>query len=405
MFNFFRSIVFKAFSKLNYGTLEIIEKYKNPVAKKIFGNKNSYPLAATIEVHNPEFYKRAVFGGEIGFGESYVDKLWSSPDLEILMLLLTLNKDTLIRSYNILESFSPYALKNYLERLATTRNTIDNCRKQVSFSYDLGDDFYELTLGTTVLYSCAIWNKQTNTLDEAQKNKSEILATKLNVKPNHHVLDIGHGWGYMANYLKTTRNCNVTGISLSKNQVEYCKNKYPDINFIYEDYRQHQGQYDRIISVGMVEHVGIDYLPVYFKKISSLLKPGGRAVVQSITVRELNCPENNKKRTATFAFKYSMPNVVLPTSKLLCNEIYNTKEMQVLHLEDFGPHYARTSHHWRKNLLEHKEKIIAKYSEKLLRIYDYTWAFISAGFTNGTGGLVQIIIEKKPLDSNNDVFI
>jgi len=248
-------------------------------------------------------------------------------------------------------------------------------------------------LGPTMLYTCAIWNTPDETLDKAQENKLNILIDKLNMKDGDSVIDIGCGWGTLCNTIKKRYpKSRVVGIAYAKEQINVCRQKYPDCEFIYGDYRElpahfAPGTFDRIVSVGMMEHIGEKYLPVFMDIVYSLLKTGGRTVLHTMT-------KYDTVNGRSFSHKHIMPNVELPRTNEIIKVANTFHNLRTIHVENFGPMYAKTAHFWRENIFKNKDLIIANYGIELLRSYDYCWCWFASAFACGECGLTQYTMEK-----------
>lgn len=364
-----------------------------------------------IVVNSDRFFSRAIKYGEIGLCESYIEGEWSSTNICDVMLVFFLN----VRNFFLTFATpfeNPFLLLSALEQkifpsYKPLSCSIEDSKKGMSISYDIGNSFYEKGLDKTRTYSCAIFKDENSSLDEAQQHKLDIIIKKLNLKPEHKVLDIGSGWGGLLNEIYQRYRCEVTGIALAKEQIDYCRENYKFGKFEYLDYRDlsDSEHYDRIVSIGMIEHVGYENLLTYMNKIATALKPNGRALIHSMIKGPLfdrkvkpgiTLPNSNGK--------YSMVVGYLPYDYDMTDAILNTKQLRVIHQEKFGVHYGKTFRLWKDNLLKNSEYIKQNYSERLLSQYDYLCAMMSSAFTTGFMDVVQIVVEKSPVTHSSSVY-
>lgn len=365
-------------------------------AKRAFVGKvdaaGTFSRAADMQILSWSAIKRIAKSGAIGLGESYMDGDWDSTNLTFLLCVLAANMEEF-------ESKLP-SLKRYriLEKLQhfTRRNTKKGSRKNIAYHYDLGNDFYSLWLDQTMSYSSAIFDPKTINLEEAQKRKYQRLANEVGIEPGDTVLEIGCGWGGFAEYAVTELNCKVDCITLSKEQLLHAETRLKNIpegvnaQFRLIDYRDVTGSYDRIISIEMLEAVGEDFWPSYFSKIQSLLKPGGRAGIQVITI------ENKRFETyrtgVDFIQKHIFPGGMLPSDEVF-NKQVSASGMEVQDVYAFGLDYAKTLACWRdvflSQLLEVKKQ---GFDDRFVRMWLFYLAYCEAGFRQKTIDVHQYVI-------------
>ena len=260
-------------------------------------------------------------------------------------------------------------------------------------------------LGPSRLYSCAIYPHPAASLEEAQAHKIDVLIHKAGIAPHHDVLDIGCGWGTLLQAIHARQRCRVHGISLSKEQIDHCREVLPEGRFECIDYREldRQAAYDRIMSVGMIEHVGLDQLPVFAATVARLLKPGGRAVLHTMIVGDtLDLPPG--EHLSAFATRHIMPVGYVPRADDLVRAIVGCGDLRIVHQERFGPHYGKTMRRWRQNVLLEADAIARAYSTEHVRAYDYLWAVAAACFTSTAFDLLQIVVDKGPIENVAPVY-
>jgi cyclopropane-fatty-acyl-phospholipid synthase len=269
-------------------------------------------------------------------------------------------------------------------RTVTNFNLIEKSKKNVEYHYDIGgsrgEKLYDIFLDKLHrLYSCAYWKEGTNTLEEAQQNKINHIVKKLDIKAGQKVLEIGCGWGGMAFEIAKQKECEVTGISLSKNQIEYCKKKAKElgldnqVKFELIDYREVEGNYDRIYSVGMFEHVGRKFYNTFFKAVNNLLKDNGIFLLHTIGVVDEPTPANR------FITKYIFPGGICPSLSQIVNPIEKTG-LIVSDIETLIRHYDKTLECWLERFLKKKKEVKDMFDEKFLKMWEFYMASCAAAF-------------------------
>lgn len=391
-------------SRIRRGRLRLVAGGRS----REFGDPDA-ALEGTLEVHDASFFRDVVRDGEIGLGESYVARKWTSPDLDAVALVLMLNADAflpVLRGGTVLLFSSRLAHRWRQRRIAQRRETsLANSRKGMSIAYDVGNPFFRRMLGPSLFYSCAIYPRPDASLEEAQDHKIDVLIRKAGIAPGHRVLDIGCGWGTLLKAAHERHGCDVHGISLAQQQIDHCRQVLPQGRFDCVDYRElpDEAAYDRIISVGMIEHVGLDQLEVFARKVARLLKPGGRAVLHTMIVGDtVDLPSG--EHLSAFATRYIMPVGYVPRADDLARAIFRCGDLRVVHQERFGPHYGATMRRWRRNVLEHADAIAAEHSAEHVRAYDYLWAVAAACFTSTAFDLLQLVVDKGPIGNAAPVY-
>ena len=393
------SLVHRLLKKIRLGRLILISGDR----RHVYGDPDS-DLEGTLVVHDRAFFGDVVRGGEVGLGQSYVDGRWSSPDLEELALVFHLNIHAflpMIKGGTLLLFASRWVERLRQRWLAGWReSTVEQSSDGMSVAYDVGNDFFRRMLGPSMVYSCAIWASAERTLEEAQRHKIDLLIDKLDLAPEHTVLDIGCGWGTLLKAIHDRLGCRVRGISLAEQQLEMCRQTLPEGRFDYLDYRglESHETYDRIVSVGMIEHVGSEYLQTFMDTVARMLKPGGRAVLHTMIVGDTLDLEPGV-HLDSFISRTIMPVACIPNPGELLQAIHHTRDLYPVHYERFGQHYGRTLREWRKNVLDHEALITERYSREHVRVYDYIWGMSSASFTSSNFDLLQLVVAKGPLNS------
>lgn len=335
--------------------------------------------------------RRTFFGGDMGFAEAYLDGQWQTPDL---MALLDLGQ----RNMQAFAVDRPGFLKRSLDSLvhALRRNTRRGARRNIRYHYDVGNAFYRLWLDETLTYSSAVFETPAQPLAEAQRNKYRHLLALLDLKPGHHLLEIGSGWGGFALYAAQTTGCRITSITLSEAQLKEARARAEaaglahKVNFELMDYRDVQGEFDHIVSIEMFEAVGERYWGAYFKAVHDRLKPGGRAALQVITIEDRSFQRYRK--SVDFIQRYIFPGGVLP-SPLVWEQCVTRAGLRTESRAFYGSHYARTLKAWDARVrAAHSEIRQLGFDERFLRMWHYYLAYCHAGFVTRHVDVMQTVL-------------
>ena len=279
------------------------------------------------------------------------------------------------------------------------RNSKDGSRRNIAAHYDLGNEFFKLFLDETMAYSCGIFERADATLYEASVAKFDAACRKLSLKATDHLLEIGTGWGGLAIHAASHYGCRVTTTTISREQYALAKERVAAaglsdrIELRLDDYRDLTGQYDKIISIEMVEAVGHRYLDGYLRKCSSLLKPDGAMTLQAITIQDqfyesaLSCVD--------FIQRFVFPGSFIPSVTALTNAVTRATDMKVFHLQDIGPHYATTLRKWREAFFANIEQVRALgYPEEFIRLWDFYLCYCEGGYLERQLGDIQMVLTK-----------
>ncbi len=279
-------------------------------------------------------------------------------------------------------------------RYLTNFNFIKKSKMNVAHHYDISDDLYFLFLDPLKQYSCAYFKNENDTLEEAQKNKINHIIKKLNIKENSKVLDIGSGWGHLSMEIAKQAKCQVTGVTLSENQYKYSNDKAKELNlgnqvqFKLMDYREVKEKYDRIVSVGMFEHVGRKFYKTFFKKVHDFLKDDGIALIH--TIGSVNSPRNPQP----WITKYIFPGGYTPSLSEIASPIEKSglmlSDMEVLRM-----HYAHTLKNWKERFVKNKAKVLSMFDERFFRMFEFYLASCQMAFKHGDQVVYQLQLTKK----------
>ncbi len=339
---------------------------------------------ATLILHRWRALRRLIFNGDIGFAEGFIEGDWTTPDLTALIRFAAQNRTAFTGS---MRGSVPMRLLNRLGHRLNA-NTRRGSRRNIEAHYDLGNEFYRQWLDPSMLYSSAIFDETTPTLEAAQRRKLDRLVERLQLNGGEQILEIGCGWGALAIHLATQANAHVTGITLSPSQLGWAKeaaektDRAEQIDLKLTDYRDVDGQFDRIVSVEMFEAVGEAYWPSYFDTLKRCLKPGGRAVLQIISIDQNRF--DGYRRKADFIQKYVFPGGFLPSDAALEKAI-GSAGLRLADTELFGQSYARTLVEWRQRFHARWQTIsLLGFDERFRRLWDYYLCYCEAGFAEGT---------------------
>jgi cyclopropane-fatty-acyl-phospholipid synthase len=353
-------------------------------------------LSATINVHDARFYSELAFGGSIGAGEAYMQGYWSVDDLTALMRILLQNRDVLDgMEQGLARLVAP--LQKVLHW--TSRNTRDGSRRNIQAHYDLGNDFFQLFLDPTMMYSSAVFEQADMTLEQASIAKLDRICRKLDLKPGERVMEIGTGWGGFAMHAARHYGCYVTTTTISRQQHEFARSRIAaagltgQIELLLTDYRDLTGQYDKLVSIEMIEAVGHQYYDAYFQKCSELLKPEGAMLLQAITIADQRYEA--AKRSVDFIQRYIFPGSCIPSVTAINQALTRVTDMRLYHLEDIGPHYATTLRRWRKRFEANLDAVrVLGYPETFIRMWMFYLCYCEGGFIERVIGDVQMLLVK-----------
>ena len=347
-------------------------------------NKYGKPgnLSAKINILDTAFYKNIILGGTIGASESFIRGEWSSPNLTNVIRVLARNTEAQDKLENIFTLLSQPFLK-VMHKL--NENSVRGSKKNISRHYDLSNDFFSLFLDKNMMYSSAIYKSRKTSLEDASTNKLDVICKKLNLKKTDHVIEIGTGWGGFAIYAAKNYGCKVTTTTISIEQYKFAKQKIKEaglgkkIKVLLKDYRLLKGQYDKLVSIEMIEAVGYQFYDEYFKIIGQLLKNDGEALIQAITIKDQRY--SKAIQSVDFIQKYIFPGSCIPSITAIQNSLTSSTDLVINDIRDIGHHYARTLADWRKRFLKNKQEIRKLgFDDKFLRMWLFYFAYCEGGF-------------------------
>jgi cyclopropane-fatty-acyl-phospholipid synthase len=385
-------IAFSYAARIRRGTLDVTL----PDGRQIrFGGGEPGP-AAIMTVHSYKFAWRLLKGGDIGIAEAYLRKEWDTPDLTQFLYIFCINHDLISPLFEQKGAMRfVQALQHWLKR-----NTRAQARRNIFAHYDIGNTFYKSWLDSSMTYSSALFEDGPNDLTAAQHNKYRRLAEALNLQGDQTVLEIGCGWGGFAEFAAKTYGVKVVGLTISQEQREFAQKRIFDaglserVDIRFQDYRDEQGQYDRIASIEMIEAVGEEFWPKYFSQLRDRLLPGGLAGIQAITIRDSMF--QTYRREVDFIQRYVFPGGMLPSPAVL-KSLGERFGIPVIRERIFGQDYARTLATWRDNFRQAWPNLKPLgFDERFRRLWEYYLSYCEAGFLSGNIDVRQVIFAKSP---------
>ncbi|MDR9486261.1 MAG: cyclopropane-fatty-acyl-phospholipid synthase family protein [Sediminimonas sp.] len=384
------SAVFDMASGMENGRLDIVL----PDGRTFRAEGRNPGPVAELHVHNPDIFARLVREGDLGFCEGYVDGWWSTPDLQAFMDLVHADND------DIYDGFPGQGLVRAFERVRhwLRSNNKRQARRNISYHYDLGNEFYKLWLDDTMTYSSALFETGQESLDRAQEAKYASMVDQMGAQAGDHVLEIGCGWGGFAEYAARERGLKVTGLTISREQYDYAVSRIAkaglsgQVTFKLQDYRDERGSYDGIASIEMFEAVGEKYWPTYFDTLRERLRPGARATLQIITVQEKRW--ETYRKGVDFIQKYIFPGGMLPARSALLQQVENAG-LRFAHSVEFGESYSQTLRRWHATFNDQWERIADMgFDERFRRMWNFYLTSCAATFHSGNCDVTQITIAR-----------
>ena len=391
-----RRAVFSRFAHLRQGMVTIVEENE----RHTFGTTTAAcQLHATVTIHDPHTFADVVLSGTVGVGDAYRRGLWCCDDLTTLVRIFVLNRELLDGMESGLATVTKPLLKtiHWLHR-----NTKSGSRKNIAAHYDLGNDFFRLMLDETMMYSCAYFERPDATLAEASRAKNDRICRTLRLSADDHLLEIGTGWGGFAIHAATRYSCRVTTATISKQQFELAVQRVSDagvsdrVTVLLTDYRDLPTlnmQFERLVSIEMIEAVGHQYYDTFFDVCGRMLTPNGLMVLQGITIDERFY--ERAKRSVDFIQQFIFPGSCIPSVSALTLASARSSDLGLVQLEDIGAHYVPTLRAWRRRVAEQLPQIRSLgYSEEFLRLWEFYLSYCEGGFLERSISTVQLLFGK-----------
>jgi cyclopropane-fatty-acyl-phospholipid synthase len=351
---------------------------------------------AVITVHDRAAYSHTLAGGTVGSGESFMLGHWSSPDLVAVIRLFCANMQVM----DSMEADSSWWRQLALKvGHSLNKNSLKGSRRNIAAHYDLGNEFFELFLDTSMMYSSAVFPDPTASLEAAAEHKLDLICRQLNLQTDDHLLEIGTGWGGMAMHAARHYGCRVTTTTVSREQYEYALQRVEQagladrITVLCEDYRDLTGEFDKLVSVEMIEAVGHNWYSNYFRKCNDLLKPDGLMVIQAITMADQRYEA--ARDSVDFIKRYVFPGGCLPSLEVISRHIARDTDMQIIGLRDITADYARTLAHWRQRFMAALPSVREQGFDTLFeRLWEFYLCYCEGGFRERVIGTVQVTFAK-----------
>lgn len=391
--SFAKRCVLERLSGISEGELILVDKHDS----HIFGSVTTLcPVSATINVTDDRFYSDLAFGGSIGAGEAYMSGFWQASNLTSVVRIIVCNRQVLdVLDTGLSRLTAP--MQKVLHWL--NRNNLKGSRRNIAAHYDLGNDLFKIMLDDTLMYSSAIFLQENTSLYDAQIFRLHTICRKLDLKPTDHLLEIGSGWGGLSIHAASHHGCRVTTTTISQEQYELACQRVQQaglsdkITVLLEDYRDLNGQYDKLVSVEMIEAVGHQYHETYFRKCSQLLKPEGQMLLQAITIADQQYEQ--AKHAVDFIQRYIFPGSCIPSITAMLASVTRASDMRLIELTDIGIHYAETLHRWHENIIARSAELKALgYDETFQRMWEFYLCYCEGGFRERAISDVHMLLVK-----------
>jgi len=389
---FLRGQLHARLSRLRGGQILI----QDPAGDVLLGDASDPDaLRATLRVHHPDFYRQVASNGSVGAGEAYMDGAWDSDDLVSLVRLLVRNRDLLDGVETGVARLGGLAMQAWH---ALRRNTRSGSRRNISAHYDLGNQFFSLFLDSSMMYSSAMF-AEGDSLEQASQRKMDRICQKLDLRPSDHLVEIGTGWGGMALHAAQKFGCRVTTTTISREQHALASKRVQDaglgdrVSVLLDDYRDLRGEYDKLVSIEMIEAIGHQYLDTYFEKCASLLRPDGIALVQAITIEDDRYQQ--ALRSVDFIKRHVFPGSFIPCVSAMVDAAARAGKLRLVNLEDFGGSYATTLAHWRSRFMSRLDQVRGQgYDERFIRMWEFYLCYCEGGFLERSISDVQLLFAR-----------
>ena len=386
-----RRLVLGQLQRLQRGAICLVEGEQ----RRTFGQGEDGPTVV-LQVHHPRFFRALALGGTIGAAEAYMQGWWSCDDLPAMCRLAVANMEWMQqRERGWARLAAPVRVLGH----ALKRNTLRGSRRNIAAHYDLSNDFFRLFLDDNMMYSSAVFPRPDSSLEEASRYKVDRICKKLALVPEDHLLEIGTGWGGFALHAAREYGCRVTTATISQQQCELARQRVraagldSRVEVVLADYRDLQGQYDKLVSIEMIEAVGHHYFDTYFGCCSRLLKPEGLMLLQAIVIGDW--AYERARRSVDFIKAYIFPGSCIPSVAAISRSLAEATDMRLVHLEDIGPHYARTLQAWRARFWDAEKQVRQLgFSEEFIRMWDFYFAYCIGGFEERYISDVQMLLAR-----------
>jgi len=385
-----RKMFFKFLSQLSHGQLIVTDS----LGTTEFGVMDS-DLKVDLIIKNDSAYADFLLGGSLGAGESYIRGEWDCSDLTKLIRLFARNMQ-LVEDMD--SGWAKVAAPILRSAHWLNRNTRLGSKKNIVAHYDLGNDFFELFLDESMMYSSAIFEHENTPLKGAQEKKLKTICDKLQLNKDDHLLEIGTGWGAMAIYAAEHYGCKVTTTTISNEQYALAKKRIEEkgledqITLLLKDYRDLTGSYSKVVSIEMIEAVGHEYLDEYFEVCSKLTAEDGLFLLQVITIPDQRY--DSARKEIDFIKRYIFPGSCIPSIEKISKCVRNNSDYRLIDMDEYAWHYALTLNKWHNRLMSHEEKVTKMFSKEFLRMWKFYFSYCEGGFSERVIGSSQMLFAK-----------
>lgn len=353
-------------------------------------------LTVNVSISDPAFYRKVAAQGSVGAGQSYIDGDWESDDLVGLVRLL-------VRNRHLLDGMErgPARLGGALLNLwnQLRRNTRAGSRRNIAAHYDLGNDFFSLFLSPDLMYSSALFAAEDETLEVASARKLDRICQQLRLQPGDRVVEIGTGWGGFAVHAATHYGCHVTTTTISSEQYALARQRVKAaglqdrVTVLMRDYRDLDGEYDKLVSIEMIEAIGAQYLEVYFATLQRLLKPTGLALLQAITIEDHRYEQ--ALGSVDYIKRFVFPGSFIPSLSAIAQAKTAASDLQMIQQFDFGQSYALTLRAWRRRFMGQRLLVRAQgFDERFIRLWEFYLAYCEGGFLERSIGVSHLLLAR-----------
>ncbi|NCT71609.1 MAG: class I SAM-dependent methyltransferase [Xanthomonadaceae bacterium] len=388
-----RSQLLARLDALDHGVLVV----SDALGEHRFGTPGEGALPTVhLWIDDPAFYRAVAAQGSVGAGESWIEGQWRCDDLVGLVRLLVRNRALLDGMEGGLARLGGWALRSWH---ALRRNTREGSRRNIAAHYDLGNDFFALFLSPDLMYSSAMFASPDDDLDTASYRKLDTVCRKLALGPDDRVIEIGTGWGGFALHAARHYGAHVTTTTISREQHALASQRVvaaglqDRVTLLLQDYRDLQGTYDKLVSIEMIEAVGAQYLDTFFGKLGSLLRPGGRGLLQAITIEDHRYVQ--ARDSVDYIKRFVFPGSFIPSLEAMYGAKTRASDLQVVHQEDFGLSYAYTLRAWRRRFMTRLPEVRAQgFDERFIRLWEFYLAYCEGGFLERSIGVSHLLMAR-----------
>ena len=370
-------------------------RVRDAFGEVLLGNGHG-PLQATVTIDDPAFYRKVAAQGSVGAGESYIHGDWRCDDLVALVRLLVRNRDLLDGMERGPARAAGWLLRGW-NRLR--RNSREGSRRNIAAHYDLGNDFFALFLSPDLMYSSALYAQADEPLEVASTRKLDRICQQLRLQPGDRVVEIGTGWGGFAVHAARHYGCHVTTTTISAEQHALAVQRVQDaglqdrVSVLMQDYRDLQGQFDKLVSIEMIEAIGAEFLDTYMGTLQRLLKPEGVALLQAITIEDHRYEQ--ARRSVDYIKRFVFPGSFIPSINAIVAAKTRASDLQLVAQQDFGHSYALTLRAWRQRFLAQRAAVQAQgFDERFCRLWEFYLAYCEGGFLERSIGVSHLLLAR-----------